>query len=197
MANNNNKTSNSVKLVVPGRLSYASIWEPSESMGGGDPKYRTAVLVPKSDKKTIEMINAAIEKAKQIGAVKKWGGKIPGNLKLPMHDGDIERPDDENYEDMLFFNCSSKDAPQIVDRNVETITDPMMVYSGCYCNVSVSFYPYNSNGSKGIAAGLGNIQLIKEGERLSGKAPASSDFKPIESEVESDFTDADLPDYLK
>jgi hypothetical protein len=192
-------TSNSIKAIIPGRLSYASIWEPSVSMGGGDPKYRTAVLVPKSDTKTVDLIKASIEKAKQIGAVKKWGGKIPGNLKLPLHDGDIERPDDPNYKGMYYFNCSSEDAPQIVDRNVQTITDPMQVYSGCYCNVSVTFYAFNRNGSRGVAVGLGNIQLIRDGERLSGKASAASEFTPVEDE--SGFVPVDdigdIPDYLK
>ena len=71
---------------------------------------------------------------------KKWGGRIPPNLKLPLRDGDIDRPDDENYAGHMFFNAASKDAPQIVDRKVQPILDPMECGSGDYCNVSVNFY---------------------------------------------------------
>ena len=74
------------------------------------------------------------------------------------------------------MNASSKDAPQVVDRHVQPVTDPMMVYSGCYCNVSVNFYAFNANGNRGVAAGLGNVQFVKDGERLSGKASAESDL---------------------
>lgn len=87
---------------------------------------------------------AKIEGAKEDGKTRKWGGKIPPNLKLPLRDGDIDRPDDENYQEHFFVNVSSKDAPQVVDRHVQPVTDPMMVYSGCYCNVSVNFYVFNA-----------------------------------------------------
>ena len=129
------------------------------------------------------------------GKTRKWSGKIPPNLKLPLRDGDIDRPDDENYEDCYFLNASSKDAPQVVDRKVNPVLDPMMVYSGCYCNVSVNFYAFNANGNRGVAAGLGNIQFVRDGERLSGKASADADFDALEDDDE-DVLGGDLPDYL-
>ena len=115
----------------------------------------------------IDKIHKAIEAAKEAAQSKRWGGKIPANLKLPLHDGDTERADDENYEGMMYFNASSKDAPQIVDRKVQPILDPMECGSGDYCNVSVNFYGFSMNGNRGVAAGLQNIQLVKHGERLA------------------------------
>ena len=53
------------------------------------------------------------------------------------------------------------------------------------------------NGNRGVAAGLQNIQLVKHGERLAGKASASSDFEEIEGEDASEVFGDDLPDYLK
>ena len=87
-----------------------------------------------------------------------------------------------------------------VDRKVQPILDAMECGSGDYCNVSVNFYAFNANGNRGVAAGLGNIQLIKHGERLAGKASAASDFEEIESEEETEGafgSEDDLPDYLK
>ena len=71
--------------------------------------------------------------------------------------------------------------------------------SGDYCNVSVNFYAYNANGNRGVAAGLGNIQKVKDGERLAGKASASADFTEVEGDDDGEniFTEDDLPDYLK
>lgn len=190
----NQKNFSATKVVIPCRISFANIWEP-KAINGGDVKYSVSCLIPKSDKKTLARIQKAVEAAKEDGKTRKWSGKIPPNLKLPLRDGDIDRPDDENYEDCYFLNASSKDAPQVVDRKVNPVLDPMMVYSGCYCNVSVNFYAFNANGNRGVAAGLGNIQFVRDGERLSGKASADADFDALEDDDE-DVLGGDLPDYL-
>ncbi len=188
-------TSNATKVVVPCRISFANIWEP-KSINGSDEKYSVSLLIPKEDKATLVKIYKAIEAAKEAAKSKKWNGKIPPNLKLPIHDGDIDRPDDENYAGHFFFNATSKDAPQIVDRKVQPIIDPMECGSGDYCNVSVNFYGFAASGNKGVAAGLQNIQLVRHGERLAGKPSASSDFVEIEGEEEADTLGDELPDYL-
>ena len=190
----NQKNFSATKMVIPCRISFANIWEP-KAINGGDEKYSVSCLIPKSDKKTLARIQKAVEAAKEDGKARKWSGKIPPNLKLPLRDGDIDRPDDENYEDCYFLNASSKDAPQVVDRKVNPVLDPMMVYSGCYCNVSVNFYAFNANGNRGVAAGLGNIQFVRDGERVSGKASADADFDALEDDDE-DVLGGDLPDYL-
>ena len=135
----------------------------------------------KSDTKTIEAINAAIENAIKAG-IGKFGGKIPNKaaLKLPLRDGDVER-DDEAYQNSYFVNANSPTAPQIVDRTVQPILDRNEVYSGCYARVSINFYAFNSNGNKGVACGLGNIQKIRDGEPLGAHSSAADDF--------SDFSD--------
>lgn len=192
MANTN---STATKVVVPCRISFANIWEP-KSINGSDEKYSVSLLIPKEDKATLAKIHKAIEAAKEAAKSKKWNGKIPPNLKLPIHDGDIDRPDDENYAGHFFFNATSKNAPQIVDRKVQPIIDPMECGSGDYCNVSVNFYGFAASGNKGVAAGLQNIQLVRHGERLAGKPSASSDFVAIEGEEEADTLGDELPDYL-
>ena len=166
------------------RLSYEHIWEPA-SINGSDEKYSVSLIIPKSDTKTVKAIQDAIEQAKQDGKA-KFGGRIPANLKLPLRDGDIERPDDEAYQDSYFINCNSKDKPQIVDKNVQPILDRNEVYSGCYARVSISLYPFNTNGDKGIACGLGNIQKIADGEPLGGRTRAEDDFEAYEDE-DDDF----------
>ena len=180
------------KVVVPCRISFANIWT-AKAINGGEEKYSVSCIIPKSDKKTLAKIQKAIEAAKEDGKTRRWNGKIPPNLKLPLRDGDIDRPDDENYADSYFVNASSKDAPQIVDRKVNTIIDPMECGSGDYCNVSINFYAFTANGNRGIAAGLGNIQKVKDGERLGGRASADADFDALDDE---DILGDDLPDYL-
>ena len=187
------------KVLIPCRISFANIWEP-KSINGSEEKYSVSCIIPKSDKQTLACISKAVEAAKKAGVSKKWNGKLPPNLKLPLRDGDIDRPDDEAYAGSMFVNASSKEAPQIVDRHVQPIIDPMECGSGDYCNVSVNFYPFNANGNRGVAAGLGNIQKIRNGERLAGKSSAASDFSELEEDEDTEdiFSgEDDVPDYLK
>lgn len=169
-------------LIIPCRFSYLHCWEP-DSVNGGDPKYSVSAIIQKNDAKTVNAIRAAIERAKQE-SLSKWGGKIPPNLKTPLRDGDIDRPDDEAYAGCYFLNANSRQAPQVVDVNVQPILDQSEVYSGCYGKISVTFYGYNSNGNRGVAAGLGNIQKLKDGESLGGRTTAADDFK---TEADDDF----------
>ena len=195
------KAMSPTKVIVPCRIFFANIWEP-KAINGGDEKYSVSCLVPKKDKATLAKIHKAIEAVKEDAKGRKWNGKIPTNLKLPLSDDDIDRPDAENYEGHMFFNATSKDAPQIVDRKVQPILDPLECGSGDYCNVSVNFYGFSASGNRDVAAGLGNIQKVRDGERLSGRANASADFDELD-EVEDDGVDEgdifgeDLPDYLK
>lgn len=116
------------------------------------------LIIPKSDTSTIAAIEKAVNAAIEAG-IGKFGGKRPNKaaLKLPLRDGDIER-DDEAYKGAYFLNANSLTAPQIVDQSVAPILDRAEVYSGCYARVSLSFYAFNTNGNRGIACGLGNIQ---------------------------------------
>lgn len=191
-----NVSANPTKVIIPCRISFANIWEP-HSINGSEEKYSVSCVIPKSDKKTLAKIQKAVEAAKEDGKTRRWNGKIPPNLKLPLRDGDIDRPDDETYLDCFFLNATSKDAPQIVDRRVKPITDPMMVYSGCYCNVSVNFYAFNANGNRGVAAGLSNIQFVKDGERLSGKSSAESEFDALDEDEDVLGGDEESMDFLK
>lgn len=164
------------------RLSYANVWQ-AKSINGGAPKFSTSILIPKSDTKTIESIERAVDLAIEEG-IYKFGGEKPEKalLKLPLRDGDVER-DDEAYKGCYFLNANSATPPQIVDKNVQPILDHSQVYSGVYARVSINFYPFNSGGNKGVACGLGNIQKIKDGEPLAVISNAEDDFEKVEDDL--------------
>ena len=169
------------------RLSYAHVWEPVSIDGTSEPKFGACIIIPKTDKVTIKKVKAAVEAAVQDGIKSKWKGKKPANLKLPLRDGDEERPDDEAFADAYFVNANSKTRPGIVDLAKHEIMDSTEVYSGCYCRFSVNFYPFSASGNNGVAAGLNNIQLVADGEPLGGRSRAEDDF-------DDDFEDEDFSD---
>lgn len=183
------KFNNPMKVITgpTTRWSYANVWEP-KSINGGTPKYSVSLIIPKSDKVTVEKIKKAIQAAYEEGQSKlKGNGKSVPSLsviKTPLRDGDLERPDDEAYANSYFINANSATAPGIVDADRNTIIDRSEVYSGVYGRASINLYAFNSNGNKGIACGLNNLQKIKDGEPLGGKSRAEDDFA---TEDDDDF----------
>ena len=184
---NNYKNPTKVITGPKTRWSYANVWDP-KSINGGTPKYSVSLIIPKSDVATVKKIEAAIQAAYEEGESKLKGSSksVPSLkiLKTPLRDGDLERPDDAAYADSYFINANSATAPGIVDADCNPILTRSEVYSGVYGRASINLYAFNSNGNRGIACGLNNLQLIRAGEPLGGKASAESDFA---TDADDDF----------
>lgn len=175
------KFANPTKVItgVKTRWSYANVWQ-AKSINGGAPKFSVSLIIPKSDTKTVTAVKNAIQAAYEEGQSKLKGNSksVPAlsAIKYPLRDGDAERPNDEAYKDSYFVNANSATAPGIVDAARNPILDHSEVYSGVYGRASINFYAFNSNGNRGIACGLNNLQKIADGEPLGGKSRAEDDF---------------------
>jgi hypothetical protein len=190
MSNSTNKANSNPMKVITGpdtRWSYANVWE-AKSINGGSPKFSVSLIIPKGDTRTVAKVKAAIEAAYREGEAKlKGNGKtVPplSTIKTPLRDGDTERPDDPAYANAYFINANSATAPGIVDADRQPILDRSEVYSGVYGRASINFYAFNSNGNRGIACGLNNLQKIRDGEPLGGKSRAEDDFA---TDLDEDF----------
>lgn len=181
------KFANPTKVItgVKTRWSYANVWEP-KSINGGAPKYSVSLIIPKSDTVTVGKIKDAIKAAYEEGQSKLKGNNksVPAlsSIKTPLRDGDLDRPYDATYKDSYFINANSATAPGIVDAARQPILERSDVYSGVYGRASINFYAFNSNGNKGIACGLNNLQKISDGEPLGGKTRAEDDFADEDEE---------------
>ena len=175
------KTMNPTKVITgkDTRWSYCNVWD-AKSINGGTPKFSVSLIIPKSDEATVRKIKAAIDAAYHDGESKLRGNAkvVPPlvAIKNPLRDGDTERPDDPTYANSYFVNANSATAPGVVDADCNPILTRSEVYSGVYGRASISFYAFNSNGNRGIACGLNNLQKIRDGEPLGGRASAESDF---------------------
>lgn len=164
------------------RLSYCNIFQPREDMSGKK-KYSVTLLIPKTDTATLQKINDAIQAATQKGMDGTWGGAMPPQLPIPLHDGDGVKENGEAYGDeckghwVITASANENHPPEVVDQNLNKILDQTAVYSGCYAHVYINFYPYGGGTTgfrKGIGCGLGPIQKVADGEALGGSAPSAS-----------------------
>lgn len=168
------------------RLSYANLFQPKPPFNNpmGDPKYSVTILVPKSNAAAMEAVNQDITKAIEAGVISKWGGVRPPQPAICVHDGDGPRPSDgsafgEECRGCWVFTASSKQAPFVVDAQVQPIIDPTQVYSGMWANVNVTFFAYNNAGKKGIGCGLNGVQKIRDDTPLSSRVTAQEAFQAI------------------
>jgi hypothetical protein len=176
--------------IVTGRVrfSFCHIFEPQAPQGGGDPKYSVTLLIPKADKTTVDKMMAAIAEARENFCKRNGMNALPAKPVHTLRDGDGVRDNGDPFgpecKGCYVINVSSKVKPVIVDAFRNPITDPAEVYSGCYGRAAINFFGYNTNGKKGISAGLLSIQKLSDGEPF-GTVGSASDF-------DDDFEDDDL-----
>ena len=85
------------------------------------------------------------------------------------------------------MNANATSAPGIVDADRNPILTRSEVYSGVYGRASISFYAFNSSGNKGIACGLNNLQKIRDGEPLGGKASAEGNIEGPDTVSQTEY----------
>ena len=163
------------------RFSYLHVFQPYAQQQGAEPKYSATLLIPKTDVATKGLIDAAINAATNNGVSSKWNGIRPPPLFICVHDGDGGRPSDgmpfgDECKGHWVLTASNKNAPFVVDANVQPILQQNEVYSGMYGRASITLFPYSSNGRKGVGCALNGIQKLRDGEALSGRVSAEDAF---------------------
>lgn len=189
------------------RLSYPALFEPKEFKGK---KSWSAQMLFEKDDDLTELLVAA-----QNAAIEMWGndtsqwptkkrkskktGKIlrVSTLNSPFRDGDLEKPDKEEYENMIFIGTScAKKAPEVFDQKLNDITeDDGTIKAGDYCRAKVVASAYEVDGSTGVKFTLLAIQKVETGEALGGGGSARDDFDECDYDEPEDMPEDDEEGY--
>lgn len=161
---------------------------------------------------------SALEIAAQNACIEKWGadpsrwptkkkkskktGKVinVSTLANPFRDGDLEKPDKPEYENMIFINTSrKKDAPGVCNYlgpgvKPEAIEDENEVRAGDICRATLIANAFDEEGSCGVSFSLQNVQKIQTGKRIGGGRSAEQDFTDDE-EFEIEEYETEDEDY--
>ncbi len=138
------------------RLSFPSLFHKA-SFDGNEGKFESTLLIDKSDKKTKDVIDAAIAEAITEAKV-----KVPSDKRC-LKDGD--ESDYDGYEGHWSFKAASSKRPTVIDRDKTPIIEAdEKVYAGCYVNAVVDIWIQNNKFGKRVNANLYGIQFVKDGE---------------------------------
>lgn len=182
----------STKVVTgKARFSYAHLFAPYAQSQKDTPKYDVTLLIPKSDTSTLNKFKIAMNEARESFVKKHGENSLPPKPATTLHDGDGVKEDGSHYgpecKGCYVIRVSSTTKPVVVDAFRNVITDPSEVYSGCYGRAAINFYGYNTNGKRGISAGLLSVQKLSDGDPLGGAMGSADDF-------DDDYQDEDDDD---
>lgn len=197
------------------RLSYANLFEPQTYKGkdgedSGKPRYGVTLLMPHGDDAALlrSTMQAVLRGAYGESAVisDPTGGAKPSvRVDYRSGTGQAQRANplwplvdqgevlsDGYIPGRLFVASYSYDKPPVVDAKRLPIADPLKAYSGCYAFVTIR--PYWAKGWDRLAIGLQGVQVLADGERFGGGAPAveaqfgdvSAEFGALASEAAVD-----------
>lgn len=181
------------RVITPeGRLMYLYLDKPDQGREFSDDKYKATIAWPKGA--DLSSLREALVKAARI----EWGDDVDlASIQKPFRDGD-EKGGQLAGQIYLCAKISGLDqqgrikpGPQVVDAEGNRIAvDDLaeICYAGSYGRLSVTFMPYKAGNTRGVTAVLGNVQKLRDGERLGGARPsAADDFgapKPAASEFQ-------------
>lgn len=173
----------SEKIVLRNvRLSYEHIFRADAITEGNEPKYSATWIIPK-DSLQIKAVKEAIVKAlDEKFPGKRKNGVWPAAMHNPLKDGDELADEHPEYAGCYILRSSSKNRPLVMGRRKEQLTEEDgVIYSGCYCNVSLAAAGFDAQAKKGVTIYLNGVQFVQDGERLAG-FDASSDFDDLDGD---------------
>lgn len=178
------------------RVSYPHLFTPN-SMSGSKPKYSLTMLYKKDD--DLSIIQAALKSAKvaEFGSDRtKW----PKNLESPVTDGDNPKyADKEGYKGHWVIKATSHEesAPGVIDEENQPVTDPAVVYPGCYAAAIMFARVWEFGSKQGVQFILEHVKKTRDGKSFRTKKSAAEAFGVLASaenddddtsEVDEDFT---------
>lgn len=183
------KKKDSQRVVTPVfRVSFPRVFK-AEAFEDQAPKFSCTLLFKASTDLT------PLKKAVHAAKVAAWGAdkaKWPKNLRSPFRDGN-EKEDLEGYKGMIYVTASNKHRPEVVDKNLEPITEESdEFYAGCQARAALRAFTYDTKGNKGVSFSLESLQKVGEGERFSGRQKAEDVFDKVSDDSDTDEdTDSD------
>jgi hypothetical protein len=163
--------------------SYVYLLEPrqpnaDDEAKGKKPEYSICLLWDENDPSLAAIKQAVVNVATQAFGKAAVEQLKSGKIKNPLHRGDVDRPEDENFKGKVYLNAKSTRPVGVVDAKLQPVFERSECYSGCTFRASLNIAAYDHPaGGKGVTAYLNAVQVLKRGKRIDGHVDASKEFE--------------------
>ncbi len=204
-----------VATKTPVRLAFVSLFEPRKRSKSGTPdkdgkvkvSYQATLLIPPGHPQLAEF--AGVVKTAMLNKFNKILPLKDRGLPIKRAETCVNTQSGEAYNGFapgwISIATNSWPArPAVVGRDRLAITDPSVVYAGCWCNVVVDAFAWDHpDGGKGVSFDLKAVQFVDHGKdtdpdgaRLDGRGkPVNTDdaFEALEMPAEGDASGGEAP----
>ena len=178
------------------RLSFPDLFEAKPYTAGDKPMHSATFLIPKGSDLDKTVWKAIKDQVKvKFGLNDEKAQKLIDSIKnnpnkFCYQDGDTKTYD--GYEGHMALRAKAEKRPTVIDRDKAPLqAADGRPYAGCYVNAFVEFFGYNNSG-KGVSAGLGGVQFVKDGDAFGGGTRVSEDdFDDLGDGADAEDVDSD------
>lgn len=163
-------------LTPPVRLAFPALFVPRKRAPNNDVlTYQATILLPPD-------LDLTPFKKAMVAAMEKKFGKViqlPA-AKNPIHDCE-EKPYNGFAPGWRYIGMHNSERPSVFDRRGMPITDPKLVYPGCWVRIYTNAFAWdNKVGGKGVSFGLNGVQFVRDDDRLDGRRNPIDVFDPLD-----------------
>ena len=176
-------------LLKDVRLSYPNLFKKVAFNDDKDPTY-SAMFVFDADGETHKQVDSTLKGLlkEEFGdeAQSIWKALVRKDRQV-LHNGEAMEGKAGFSPEVSYFSAYNSTRPLVIDRKKNPLTeDDGVIYPGCYGNARVQFYTWKNGNGKGVGAELKGFQFTRDGERLGGATPATTDdFPDLDDEEEA------------
>lgn len=176
-------------VLLNARIAFPKLSEPERYPTGDDPtRFYSGAFIIGPDHPQLAQVKKLIHET----ITDKWPNQDAAAIwaaadrlgKITLHEGNVHKPDLEGYADNWYLSARTsekKQRPKVyglggVAAGEIKVDQQGYPYSGCYVNVILTFFAYGGVPGipKGVGAGLGDVQFIRDGDAFSGAKPANA-----------------------
>lgn len=181
-----------------GVLSFPNLFSPRPRAPGGEPVYQCSLLFDQAAQR--DPAYAALRRAvldcieQSFGAGKSKDAAFMQGLRLPFRDTSDKQYKGYDIPGGKFISPWTKTKPGLVDAQRKEILLAEDVWPGQLARATVSPFPYNTSGNRGVSFALNNLQICRsDGERLDGRVKAEDDFPDYDGPGAAALVDDEIP----
>jgi hypothetical protein len=181
-----------------GILSFPVLFTPRPRGPGGEPSYQCSLLFDQAAQRDPKF--AALRVAVRETIEGKWGASkaqdkaFLNTLRSPFRPCSEKPYKGYDIPGGIYISPWTKSKPGLIDARRNEIMVPEDIWPGQMARATVTAFPYDTQGNRGVSFALNNLQICRtDGERLDGRRAAREEFDEYDGDGAAVMVDDEVP----